>query len=234
MVLKPRQPSALRASEDNASKELSLVLEHSQLPTARSDLSCDQRPPQCGATRGYFQPDSFLLNLNLGSSSMPFICYLFGFLPIRAPLTILLSCSFLLLIPSFIISSSPCFHLILSPFLHSRLLLYSLFPILLTSPGLSSPSILHNRCGCNASQPGRHDEAASDTQSETERVKERRGGRRGTAAPQKCALLLRSNPRARTDASTEYTHTPNAHADNRANAHAHIPIQAKLGWQPGA
>lgn len=37
-----------------------------------------------------------------------------------------------------------------------------------TSPALSSPRLLHNRCVCNASQVGRHDEAALETERESQ------------------------------------------------------------------
>lgn len=75
-----------------------------------------------------------------------------------------------------------------SPF--SALSLYSLLSPFLTSPFpcsmillplslalLTSPSLLHNRCGSNASQLKRHDEAALETASETDREIDRESER---------------------------------------------------------
>lgn len=68
------------------------------------------------------------------------------------------------------------------------------------SPAFSSPRLLHNRCVCNASQVGRHDEAALETEREREgEIAKRRGAR----------THIQTHVRAprRSDASPRQTHT---------------------------
>lgn len=91
----------------------------------------------------------------------------------------------------------PSLHLLLfsppPPFLYHLLL-----PTRVTSHSFlfSSPSLLHNRCGCNGSQLERHDEAALETESETETE----------SSPKWVLLSLRSHSQTRTHAR-ERTHS---------------------------
>lgn len=122
----------------------------------------------------------------------------------------------------------PSLHLLLfsapPPFLCHLLL-----PTLVTSPSLlfSSPSLLHNRCGCNGSQLERHDEAALETESETEKQRAPQNGFFYHCAP--------TRKHARKHARMRVNGRIHSRARNLACVHAlaHSHTQARRGCQPG-